>query len=151
MDACELMDGVEAVLRRSFPQLHIYVDRLPKDFKRPSMTLELAESHVRDLNFALVERQADFLVTCYGAVNAYHDSSRKGLNQMQSQVMDLFSAPMEVAGRWLLAKVNQGEGGVEFDQVELSFTWADVRPGMEEPSDPAIKQIEMNWNGKDDG
>ena len=86
-----LMNAVEAALKRLYPGEPVYYDELPKDFRRPSFTLECQKAEQSDVNIGLVRRSVTLLVTCYVEADAYHDSSRKALNQRQDTVMGLFA------------------------------------------------------------
>ena len=72
-----LMNAVEAELKRLYPGEPVYYDELPKDFRRPSFTLECQKAEQSDVNIGLVRRSVTLLVTCYVEADAYHDSSRK--------------------------------------------------------------------------
>ena len=51
-----LMNAVEAALKRLYPGEPVYYDELPKDFRRPSLTLECQKAEQSDVNIGLVRR-----------------------------------------------------------------------------------------------
>ena len=106
-----LMNAVEAALKRLYPGEPVYYDELPKDFRRPSFTLECQKAEQSDVNIGLVRRSVTLLVTCYVEADAYHDSSRKALNQRQDTVMGLFAQGFfQVEDRALTVQANRGLG-----------------------------------------
>ncbi len=74
------------------------------------------------------------LVTCYVEADAYHDSSRKALNQRQDTVMGLFAQGFfQVEDRALTVQANRGLGNPDFAEVSAVFQWMDARPGYQDP------------------
>ena len=77
---------------------------------------------------------AALLVTCYVEADAYHDSSRKALNQRQDTVMGLFAQGFfQVEDRALTVQANRGLGNPDFAEVSAVFQWMDARPGCQDP------------------
>lgn len=129
-----LMNAVEAALKRLYPGEPVYYDELPKDFRRPSFTLECQKAEQSDVNIGLVRRSVTLLVTCYVEADAYHDSSRKALNQRQDTVMGLFAQGFfQVEDRALTVQANRGLGNPDFAEVSAVFQWMDARPGYQDP------------------
>lgn len=133
----DLMEAVEKELNRIFPGEPVYWDALPKDFKRPCFALECLRAAGTDLNFALVQREADILVTCMAKTDSYGDSSRKELTRRQSAVMDLFAQGfLRVKDRALKLTGEKGEQTPAFATVTGLFSWVDGRPGLVDPEVP---------------
>lgn len=103
-------------------------------FRRPSFTLECQKAEQSDVNIGLVRRSVTLLVTCYVEADAYHDSSRKALNQRQDTVMGLFAQGFfQVEDRALTVQANRGLGNPDFAEVSAVFQWMDARPGCQDP------------------
>lgn len=130
MDCNDIMRAMEARLKEKYPEDKVYWDRLPKEFSRPSFTLELQKNETADANLFLVRRTAVVLVTIWVEVNAFYDSSREELNDRQDQVLALFSKPLKVGDRTLLPMVQKGEGTPELSEAAVTFQWMDDRPGF---------------------
>lgn len=124
------MKSMETRLREAFQGTEVYVDRLPKDFQRPSFTLELKENDLSDVNQFLVKRTAVVLITIFEEVDAFYDSSREKLNARQNQILALFSKPLQAAGRTLLPSAQKGEGTPDCNEAAVRFEWVDGRPGF---------------------
>lgn len=154
MNTEQLMDEVQAVIAAAFPGEPIFVDRLPKDFKRPSFALELQKEEFTDLNISLVRKMVTVLVTGFVEVNAYYDSSREELNRRQDRLMELFAGPsLRVSDRHPTVSANKGKGAPDFCEVQVTFSWSDTRPGYHDPDDrtdlvsaavPKMEQYEAN-------
>lgn len=123
------MRSMEARIRETFQGTEVYADRLPKDFQRPSFSLELIENGMSDVNQFLVKRTVVVLITIFEEVNAFYDSSRENLNARQDQVLALFSKPLQADGRTLLPSAQKGEGTPAYNEVAVQFEWMDSRPG----------------------
>lgn len=133
----DLMEAVEEELNRLYPGEPVYWDYLPKGFKRPCFTLECPRTAGTDMNAALVQREADILVTCMASADAYGDSSRKELTSRQSTVLDLFAQGfLRVKDRAVKVKGEKGEQTPELAAVTALFSWADERPGYVDPEVP---------------
>lgn len=130
MDGNDIMQAMKARLKERYPKEEVFTNRLPKDFARPSFTLELQKNDMADANLFLVKRVAVVLVTCYETVNAFYDSDRDSLNCRQDQVLALFSKPLKVGDRTLLPVAQKGEGTPGYNEVTVTFEWLDGRPGF---------------------
>ena len=158
MNAEQLMAQVKEIISAAFPDEPIFVDRLPKDFQRPSFALELQKEAFADLNIALVQKTVTVLVTGFVEVNAYYDSSREELNRRQDRLMELFAGPsIRVDDRHPMVTANKGRGAPHFCEVRVTFSWSDARPSYHDPDDltdpvsaavPKIEDYEGNINNE---
>ena len=129
MDGNDVLHAMEERIQEKYPGEPVYWDQLPKDFVRPSFTLELQKTETADVNIALVQRTVEVLITCYVEIDAYGDSSQEALNQRQGRMMDLFSSPLQVGDRWITASVEKGVGAPDQSEVTVTFRWMDGRAG----------------------
>ena len=137
MESSAVMSRVKAMLEETFRE-PVYVDRLPKDFHRPSFAVELQKTEYQDMNLALVRKTATILITCFVEVDAYYDSSREELNRRQDTVMGLFARGcLDVEDRHPAAMAARGQGNPDFSEVALTVTWSDDRPGYTDPEETA--------------
>lgn len=147
METSSVVQAVKQALEGRF-QEPVYLDRVPKEFARPSFAVELQKSEWTDLNQGLVRKTVTLLVTGFVEVDAYHDSSREKLNRRQEQVMTLFAGPgMQVEDRWPAVSANKGVGSPDFFEVQVTFSWSDAKPGVpdrESGSVPKMEYISVN-------
>ncbi|WP_251447070.1 phage tail terminator family protein [Vermiculatibacterium agrestimuris] len=150
MELGDLMDAVEGAIKEAYPGEPVYRDLLPRDFKRPSFTLECRKVEDADANAGLIRRTAELLVTCLEKVNAYSDSSRDELNRRQDRLMGRFSLPLRVGDRVLTPQARRGLGSPECAEVTLVFSWMEARTtlsGQTPNEGPMMEHIE--WRRKD--
>ena len=146
MNNSDVMQAVEARLKGAFPD-PVYVDRLPKDFARPSFAVELQKAESVDLNLSLVQRTATVLVTGFVPVDPYYDSSREALNSRQDTVMDLFACGrLPVGDRYPTVTADKGKGSPDFFEVQVTISWIDSRPEVWGPpaQAPMMERYELN-------
>lgn len=153
-----LMDAVEAAINARYPGEPVYRDMLPKDFRRPSFTMECQKVERTGVNIGLEQETVTLLVTCYAAVDAYNDSSREELNGRQESIQDIFAAGfLRVEDRRVWVQTDRGTGSPEAAEVTAVFTWMDVRPGYQDPENPGqgpggapmMEQFEVNVSRKE--
>ena len=148
-----VLRAVEAALGSSFPGEPVYWDQLPKNFARPSFTLEAQKEEWVDAAIGLVRRTLTVLVTGYAAADDYHDSSREELNRRESAVLALFGKGyLSLEDRALTVQANKGTGTPDFMEVSVVFSWMDSRPGYQDPetaTEPKMGHFVFRVNGKD--
>ena len=129
-----LMAAVEASIKTRYPEDPVYWDQLPKDFERPSFTLECQKEELSDVNIGLVRRRVTVLVTCYVETDAYYDSSREALNQRMDTVLGLFGRGfLRVEDRSVTVQAGRGTGAPDYAEISAVFDWVDRRPGYQDP------------------
>lgn len=150
-----LMDAVKARVQRCWPGEEVYINYLPKDFKRPSFALELQKEETADANLFLVNRTVTLLLTGYVEVDAYGDSAREALNQRMETACGLFAQGyLQVEDRAIPVKTVRGNGAPDFFEVTLTFSWMDGRPAFTDPDAPPndapfMKHYELNISTKE--
>lgn len=134
----DLMDAVETTVKTRYPGEPVFVDYLPKDFKRPSFALECQKNETTDVNPVLVQRSVTVLLTCFVEMNAYYDSSREELNRRLDRICTQFAQGfLSVGERKIKVQANRGKGAPDFAEASLVFTWTDQRRDEYDPNDPA--------------
>ena len=137
MDSNGLLTAIEAMIGKAFPGEPVYWDRLPKEFQRPSFTLECQKSEAADVSVGLVRRTCTVLVTCFAQADSYGDSSREELDRRMDAVSGLLGQGVAVGGRVLRATAVKGAGLPDCAEVQAVFSWVDARTGYQDPEDPA--------------
>ena len=132
----DLMEAVKGELGTLFPGEKVYVDKLPKEFKRPSAALECQSSESVDANRYLVRRNVTLLLILYVEQDAYYDSSREELNRRMDMVCARFACgTLRVKDRHIPIRTDRGTGAPDLAAVTLGFQWVDERPGIHDPED----------------
>lgn len=155
MTAQALMDAVKASVQGHWPGEEVYTNYLPKDFKRPSFSLELQKEETADVNIALVRRTVTLLLTGYVETDDYGNSARAALNQRMEDACGLFAQGyFPVEDRAIQVQTNRGTGAPDFIEVTLIFSWMDGRPACADPdvppSDvPLMEHYDLNISTKE--
>jgi hypothetical protein len=138
--------AVNRLLEGGYPEDHVYVSLLPKDFDRPSFLLEMLKFKKTDATRHTVAVEAGLSITCFVDVDGHYNSDVEKLLGRQSGVMDLFACGfLAVGDRCLHAQA--AEGIIDFDEccVELSLDYFDDRPSTGETA-PLIETVKTNIN-----
>lgn len=144
MELETLMAWIEAAIKSQHPGEPVYVDYLPKDFKRPSFALECQKTETTDVNPFLVQRTVIVLLTCFVPVNAYGDSSRKALDQRMDALCARFAQGcFQVNDRAVRVQTDRGTSAPDFAEVTLTFAWLDKRPACKDPNASGIPKMEI--------
>jgi len=139
-----VMDAINQLIAEKFPTDTVYVNLIPRDFKRPSTLIELDTWDPRPAGKSLLDVTAAFALTCYMDVDGHYNTDTQRLIQRQYEVMDLFAKGyMKVTDRNL--EVVAAPGGMSFADcfIDLRFNYFDDRPDVAEVP-PLMETIEAN-------
>lgn len=140
----DIITAINIVLVASYPDYKVYVQRCPKDFKRPSFLLENVRTSRRDINRTTVEKTVYFKITCFINVDEYYRSDTDALSEIQEAVMQLFSVGHVIVGDRAI-KVQSSTGGNEYDRayVDLQFEYFDNRTDAADTM-PLVASVKTN-------
>lgn len=139
-----LTDAVKARIQEHWPGEAIYTNYLPKDFKRPSFSLEVQKDEWSDANLILLRRTVTMLLTGYVETDAYGDSAREVLNQRMEAACGLFGQGfLPVGERAIQVRAVRGTGAPDFFETTLIFTWMDARPTDLPAQAPLMEHYEL--------
>lgn len=151
MDSYDIMAAVEQAIQGKYPGEPVFWDNLPKDFQRPSFTLECQKAELKDVSIGLVQNTTTVLVTCYMPVDVYGDVARKELTQRQDSVAALFGAGgFPVGDRFPHVQANRGIQSPDVAEITVIFSWMEQRPGYKDPEArdtaqaPLMEHYELN-------
>lgn len=147
MDSHDVLAALEGALLARYPETPVFWNRLPKDFVRPCFTLECQKVTQTDANRLLIQREAQALVTCYTAVDAYGDCDRGELTRRQDEVLGLLSqGGLSVGDRFVSVQAVQAAQSPDYSEVSAVFSWMDARPDYCDPEEhvPVMEQYELN-------
>lgn len=150
MEINDVLRAAEDVIRGRYPEDPVYWDRLPKNFRRPSFTLELQALEAADMNRFLQRLTATVLVTCYVKADDYSDSSREALNARLDGVTALFAPGfLRVGKRAVTVNAMKGIGSPLASEVTIVFSWTDQRPAVSPgPAAPSAEHYSLRVQAK---
>lgn len=139
----EIRDAINRLLVNQLHAKTVYINRCPKNFKRPSYWLETVRRETADVNYSTVKVTLYFSMTCFISLDAYGNSDSKELTDMQDAVVNLFQCGyLRVSDRAL--KVLANTAGYQNDRsfVDLQFEFFDDRV-IEQDDSPLMGDLDM--------
>lgn len=146
----DILDGVEDLTGKTFPQLKRYRNLVHKNFERPSFLVEVGRQTMEDATLHTVERTAQVKLTFFETVDDYHDSQIEVLSDRLTAALALYTGgAIQVGDRYLDLSDTAGE--VFNDYAELTFTlsWQDDRV-LEEVQASPMEQFDMDFTVKEE-
>lgn len=142
--AIEIMTGVNTVLVEIAPEYKVYLQRCPKDFKRPSFLIKYVRTNRRDMNKSTVEKTVYLTITCFVGKDTYYRSDTDDLAEIQEKIMQVFTERhLTVNDRAI--KMQSSTGGFEEDIafVDLQCTYFDNRTDAVDTT-PLVASVNTN-------
>ena len=138
----DIVKAVNGLVVELFPDDPVYVNFMPKDFKRPSTLIEFADCERTDANISTVEVKAKFSLTCYTEVDGHYLADTERLNDRLDATAALFACGyVRVGDRCLEAKAVSAGTDITDCYIDLQLDYFDDRPGAED-APPAAESIE---------
>lgn len=124
----KILDALNALLVKEWPERMCYIDFLPKDFERPSFLIERVRETREDSTRYTQQIREDFTVTCFCGVNTYKYSDQRELLETQSKLLDLLSVGKLIAGDRAVT-VTASTGGSDLGEayVDVTVTYCEDR------------------------
>jgi len=125
----DIRDVVNKLLVDELHAQTVYINRCPKNFKRPSYWLETIRREILDVNYCTIKVVQYFSITCFISQDGYGNSDSQELTDRQDAVAELFqSGFVQVGNRSIRVKATTA--GYENDRsyVDLQFEYFDDRP-----------------------
>lgn len=88
--AMDVLDAINLLLVKKYPDRIVYVQQCPKNFARPSFYLELIRQGTESANKGLLAESMYFMLTCFTSKDEYYNSDTLELIQMQNDILKLF-------------------------------------------------------------
>lgn len=124
----QIRDAINRLLVDKLGAKNVYINRCPKNFKRPSFWLETVCFNSEPSSYSTVKVEAHFSITCFISTDAYGNSDSTELTDMQESVMSLFRAGyMKVDDRALTVKANAAGYDNDRSYVDVQFEFYDER------------------------
>ena len=91
-----VLNAICETIAKEFKQSPIYIDNLPKDFKRPSFYVELVNSRDEDLNSTAQLREMSFQIMYFGERDDFDNVSTIELYSVWSILERIFYRALKV-------------------------------------------------------
>lgn len=127
MTSKEILDGMNGLLVRQWPERTVYVDVCPVDFARPSFWLATEKDERRDAGRFLVRRELTVTLTIYDEKDEHYESSWYRLTEDTDLCAQLFSGLLEVGGRKLKMTAKGAPREPDRAYLTISTSWMEPR------------------------
>lgn len=141
----EILDGINAVLCRGFPDRTVYINVQKEDYDRPSFFILSEKKSARPATAATVERTVRYSILAREKADENGISSLEELQNTQAKIVELFLAPFRCGDRHLIAMPEavpvEDTGGA---QVDLTIVFHDdtmVGTNVPEADAPLMEHI----------
>ena len=144
----DILDAINAVLVKAFPERPVYVNFCPDDFKRPCFLIEFISSAQTAASYYVNELTVYFTITCYEKVNDYSISNQTDLIRIQGEVLAAFSGGVLAVGdRYpkLMTSAGGCDASCSFIDMQLSFFDDKLR---EKTQEELMEEIKISINEK---
>lgn len=147
----DILDAINLLLVKKWPEWDVNRGFLPKDFQRPSFYIELVKESRRPGNATLLHVIGYYTVVVFVPMDDYGVMKADELLQLQSDVMELFAGEkLKVGGRSL--NVTASAGGMNEGEAYVDIQVDYYRPRSAAPDDTplmgevttAVKIMERN-------
>jgi len=141
INGMKIMDEINRLLVKKYPNHTVYLDLCPKNFDRPSFLIELVTINRRPINSRTIEETVYFTITCFDEVDKYSHSNTVNLLTVQQGVLDIFrQGYIKVDDRNV--EVKASSGGRNFDEayVDVQVEYFEDRSDIAETL-PLMKEV----------
>lgn len=126
----EIMDGINAILVRLYPDRTVYVDVLPEQFERPSFFLRPAGRKITSSTVAVVEVEQMVTVQCIDEVGDRYETETARLYGVTDTLTAAFlqRGALACGDRHLTADRVDVSRALDVADVTVIVTYEDDRP-----------------------
>lgn len=143
MTSREILDGMNGLLVRQWPERTVYVDVCPADFERPSFWLAVEKDERRDAGRFLVRRDLTVKLTIYDEKDEHYESSWYRLAEETDLCAQTFSGLLEVGGRKLKLTARGAPREPDRAWLTISVSWMEKREETAQ-SEPAAEHYHLS-------
>lgn len=128
MKALDILDALNALLLKEWPERMCYINILPNDFERPSFLIERVKQTLTDKTRHIQQIREDLTVTCLCMVDTSQNSDQRELLETQSRILELLSPGKIVVGdRAVTVTASSGKSDLGEAYVDVTVTYFEDR------------------------
>ncbi|MEA5085100.1 MAG: hypothetical protein VB018_13280 [Lachnospiraceae bacterium] len=141
----DILNAINRELVKKFPDRTVYIDRIPKNFERPSFLLEFVTTSLNGKNKNTVEVTEYYTITCYEETDRCYNSDTVKLIETQSDVLGIFRVgKLEVLDRCINIKASSSGRDEDIFYIDLQVEYFDER-GLEEDESEIAENVIVNY------
>lgn len=140
----QIMEGINAILVRLYPDRTVYTDVIPEKFERPSFFLRPSGRQVRSLTAAVVEVEQMITVQCIDVVGDRYETETARLYGVTDTLSAAFlqRGALVCADRRLTADRLDISRALDVADVTITVIYEDARPAPP-VTQPAIETVSV--------
>lgn len=124
----DIVDAVNLLFLEKFPTAKAYVNRCPKDFKRPSYFLQLTGVSRDDVSRKTVAVAVDLMITYFVPTDSRYIVDSEALREAQDGMLEVFAPGfIRVNDRALKLQAAEGETSLSDTTITVRVDYYDER------------------------
>ncbi|MBS6501883.1 MAG: hypothetical protein KH415_09660 [Clostridium sp.] len=146
LDLIKIRDEINKLLVKKYPSLTVYINKVPKDFERPSFLIEYITSSQDQVNKNTLKEQLFYTITYFSTVDEYYNTDKLELHSVLVEVLKVFRVGyINIEDRAITIKASSGGSNENEIYIDLQLEYFENRieeiEGIEE-----VGEIENNIN-----
>lgn len=120
LDLIKIRDEINKLLVKIYPTLTVYIDKVPKDFERPSFLIEYVTSNQDSISKDTLKEQIFYTITYFSQVDEYYNTDKMDLHSVLVEVLKIFRVGyIEVENRAIT--INASSGGSNENEIYIDL------------------------------
>lgn len=142
LDLIKIRDEINKLLVKRYPTLTVYIDKVPKDFERPSFLIEYVTSNQNSINKDTLKEQIFYTITYFSEVDEYYNTDKIDMHSVLVEVLKIFRVGyIKVENRVITIDASGGGSNENEIYIDLQLEYFEDR--LEEVEGyETIKEIE---------
>lgn len=146
LDLIKIRDEINKLLVKKYPNLTVYINKVPKDFERPSFLIEYVTSNQDSINKNTLKEQLFYTITYFSTVDEYYNTDKLDLHSVLVKVLKIFRVGyIKIENRAINIKASSGGSNENEIYIDLQLEYFENR--LEEiEGNEKVGEIENNLN-----
>lgn len=146
LDLIKVRDEINKILVKRYPTLTVYIDKIPKDFERPSFLIEYVTSSQDSISKDTLKEQLFYTITYFSNVDEYYNVDKMDLHSVLVEVLKVFRIGyIRVEDRAVNIRASSGGSNENEIYIDLQLEYFDDR--LEESEEyNKVGEIENSLN-----
>lgn len=146
LDLIKVRDAINKILVKRYPTLTFYIDKVPKDFERPSFLIEYVTSSQDAINKDILKEQLFYTITYFSNVDEYYNVDKMDLHSVLVETLKVFRVGyINIEDRAIKIKASSGGSNENEIYIDLQLEYFEDRLEESEKYDK-MGEIENNMN-----
>lgn len=148
MTKTDILDAINLLLVRKWPQRTVYVDVCPVDFERPSFWLAVEKHEIFPANRHMDRHELQLRLTLYDALDEHYEASWHRLSTETDTLTAMLAPCLKVGERHISLRVKMLPRDPDRAYIQINTSWMDERPGMNAEDIPPASAYALTVEAK---